>query len=63
VNWIKELTVHYRGNQSEEQIDTYKAARMGYDAGGWLVVTLDNNRGVFRYPPSNVIKVHEWGER
>lgn len=62
MNWIREVAVHYRGSQSEEQVDTYKAARLGYDVRGWLVVTLDNNRGRFTYPPETVIKVREWGQ-
>jgi hypothetical protein len=61
--WHREVAVYYYDIDREEQAEVHKAASAAYDdaGSGWLVVTLDNDRGVFKYPLGRVIKVRESG--
>jgi hypothetical protein len=63
MTWLREVSVYYFDTENEEKVDEFKVASTSYDEHGWLVVTLDDGRGVFRYPPSRVVKVREYGGR
>jgi hypothetical protein len=59
----REVAVYYYDADHDEMAEVHKMASAAYDdsGSGWLVVTLDNDRGTFKYPLDRVIKVRESG--
>lgn len=55
----RELVVYYFGDDGKVEMDKYNDVTYGRDMNGWLVVNLGDDKGVFRYPDSSIVKIRE----